>query len=296
MRFRMFLLFTGAAAILLCPKPAGANQDKYSSAASVAAELKSAEEGDSDFQYLLANDYLRGSRVRQNVAEAMKWLRKAAEQGHLAAQSKLGQMYHEGKDVARDDSEALKWIGKAAEEGVLKAQEYLGQMYDTEQDCVHAYMWLTVSVDGSVNKVDLSKAATRLRGSILKKMTPEQIEEAQRLAKEWESAYVKKMPDYLRRTPAIPGIWGVKFPTTLHEEMPTVTAEARNAHIEGTVLLHCIVRKDGTVDSFKILRGLGYGLDISAIATISKKWRFKAGTFQNEPVDAQILIEVNFRL
>jgi uncharacterized protein len=296
MRFRMFLLFTGAAAILLCPKHAGAIQNNSSSSAAIAAQIKAAESGDSDYQYLLANDYLQGLRVRKNADEAMKWLQKAAEQGHLAAQFKLGQMYHEGKDVARNDSEALKWIGKAADEGDLKAQEYLGQMYGTAQDCIHAYMWLTVSVDGSVNKVDLSKAATRLRDSILKKMTPEQIEEAQRLAKEWEAAYVKKMPDYLRRTPAIPSIWGVKFPAVLHEEKPSYAPEARSANIEGTVLFQFIVRKDGTVDSFKILRGLGHGLDISAITTVAKKWRFKAGTFQDEPVDVQILFEVSFHL
>jgi TonB family protein len=278
MRFRMFLLFIGAAAILLFPKHAGANQGNSLSSTSIAAEIRAAEGGDINHQYELANDYLLGIGVRQNFAEAMKWFRKAADRGHLAAQFQLGQMYHEGNGIARDDSEALKWLGKSADEGFLKAQEYLGQMYGNWQDYGNACMWLTVSVDGSVNREDLSTATTGLRDAILKKMTSGQINEAQRLAKEWESAYVKRMPDYLRRTPAVPGLWGLQFPSVLHEEKPPYTTEARNARIEGTVVFQCIVRKDGTVDSFKILRGLGYGLDVSAIATVAQKWRFKAGS------------------
>jgi len=50
------------------------------------------------------------------------------------------------------------------------------------------------------------------------------------------------------------------------------------------------------VDSFKVIRGLGYGLDESAITTIASKWRFKPATFRGMPVDFEINIEVAFRL
>ena len=66
--------------------------------------------------------------------------------------------------------------------------------------------------------------------------------------------------------------------------------------IEGTVLLQCIVRKDGTVDEVKVLKGLGYGLDESAIETIATKWRFQPGTYKDEPVDVSVNIDVSFRL
>jgi TonB family protein len=62
------------------------------------------------------------------------------------------------------------------------------------------------------------------------------------------------------------------------------------------VLLELIVRKDGTPDSFRVLRGLGYGLDESAISTIANKWRFKPGTFNGVPADVLIKVEVSFRL
>jgi TonB family protein len=89
---------------------------------------------------------------------------------------------------------------------------------------------------------------------------------------------------------------GVKEPTVIFEVKPNYTEEARKARIEGIVLLQLVVRKDGSTDSFKVVRGLGYGLDESAISTIANKWRFKPGTKNGVPVDVQILIEVSFRL
>jgi TonB family protein len=89
---------------------------------------------------------------------------------------------------------------------------------------------------------------------------------------------------------------GVKAPEVLFQPLPAYTEEARKARAEGIVLIQAIIRKDGTVDSFKVLRGLGYGLDESAINTIATKWRFRAGTLRGEPVDVQANIEVSFRL
>jgi protein TonB len=66
--------------------------------------------------------------------------------------------------------------------------------------------------------------------------------------------------------------------------------------VEGIVLIQAIILKDSTVDSFKILRGLGYGLDPSAIIAIATKWRFRPGILNGEPVDVQTNIEVSFRL
>ena len=89
---------------------------------------------------------------------------------------------------------------------------------------------------------------------------------------------------------------GVKPPVVLFQPLPAYTEEARKARAEGIVLIQAVIRKDGTVDSFKVLRGLGYGLDESAINTIATKWRFKPGTFNGAPVDVQANIEVSFRL
>jgi TonB family protein len=89
---------------------------------------------------------------------------------------------------------------------------------------------------------------------------------------------------------------GVKAPIALRQPLPAYTEEARQARIEGFVLIQAIIRKDGTADTFKVLRGLGYGLDESAIQTIAFKWRFKPGTLNGTPVDVYANIEVSFRL
>jgi TonB family protein len=89
---------------------------------------------------------------------------------------------------------------------------------------------------------------------------------------------------------------GIEEPVPLFQPLPAYTPEARVARVEGIVFLQAIIRKDGAVDSFKVLRGLGYSLEESAIYTISKKWRFRPGTLNGEPVDVQVNIAINFKL
>jgi TonB family protein len=88
----------------------------------------------------------------------------------------------------------------------------------------------------------------------------------------------------------------VKAPIALVQPLPSYTDEARETHTEGIILLQAVIRKNGSVDSFKVLKGLGHGLDESAIDTISKRWRFKPGTRNGVSVDVRANIEVSFRL
>jgi general secretion pathway protein G len=93
----------------------------------------------------------------------------------------------------------------------------------------------------------------------------------------------------------VPGS-GMNAPAPLNQPLPPYTEEARKARIEGLVVLQAIIRKDGTVDSFRVVKGLGHGLDESAISTIAAKWRFKPATLNGTPVDTMANIEVRFRL
>jgi protein TonB len=86
------------------------------------------------------------------------------------------------------------------------------------------------------------------------------------------------------------------LPEILVEPTPYYTEEARKARKEGIVLLEAVIRANGTVDGFKIVRGLGYGLDESAIQTIAGRWKFKPATFRGVPIDFSVSIEVTFRL
>jgi TonB family protein len=67
---------------------------------------------------------------------------------------------------------------------------------------------------------------------------------------------------------------GVTAPEVLESPKPAYTEEARSARAEGMVALKGVIRKDGSVDTFEVVKGLGYGLDESAIHTVATQWRF----------------------
>jgi TonB family protein len=89
---------------------------------------------------------------------------------------------------------------------------------------------------------------------------------------------------------------GVSEPEAILQPKPRYSPEARANKVEGIMLLQAVIDKDGTVRDAKILRGLGYGLDESAIDTMTKQWRFKPGTYNGQPVAVQVNIEITFRL
>jgi uncharacterized protein len=116
--------------------------------------------------------------------EAAKWFRKAADQGLAVAQSELGVSYRSGRGVTQDDAEAAKWFRKAADQGDDKGQYNLGLLYASgqgvPQDYVLAHMWFNLSAAQG------NQLATYSRDFMAEHhMTPAQIAEAQKLAREW---------------------------------------------------------------------------------------------------------------
>jgi len=85
---------------------------------------------------------------RGDYAKAVELFRKAAEQGDAYAQYNLGQMYDKGKGVKQDYVETHKWVSLAAAQGLKKAIEN--------------------------------------REMVASQLTPAQMTEAQRLAREWK--------------------------------------------------------------------------------------------------------------
>ena len=90
---------------------------------------------------------------------------------------------------------------------------------------------------------------------------------------------------------------GVTLPRVLHEERPQYTSDAMRAKVQGTVLLECVVRPDGSVGDVQVIRSLDptFGLDQQAVAA-ARKWRFAPGTRLGEPVPVLITIELTFTL
>jgi TonB family protein len=76
---------------------------------------------------------------------------------------------------------------------------------------------------------------------------------------------------------------------------PRYSEEARQAGIEGTVVLYGEVAPDGLAHNFRVLRSMGHGLDENAVEAVSK-WRFRPGKKDGKLVTVASTFEVNFRL
>lgn len=88
----------------------------------------SAERGDADAAFELANLYARGSGVPADRAAADGWMLRAAELGDREAMGIIGDMYATGTRVAQDAPTALSWYDRAADAGHGEAAFNAGVM------------------------------------------------------------------------------------------------------------------------------------------------------------------------
>ena len=139
---------------------------------------------------MLGVSYERGAGVPQDSVEAAKWYRLAAEQGNASAQFILGSLHLGGRHVPQDYDKAVKWLRLAAEQGYAIAQVVLGSLYlkgvGVPQDYVQAHMWFNLAAASySTDEARRDVAVSKLN-AVAKAMTPAQVAEAERLAREWK--------------------------------------------------------------------------------------------------------------
>ncbi len=151
-----------------------------------------ADQGHAASQCFLGARCATGEGVTQDDTEAVRWTRLAAEQGVSSAQYNLGLMYYEGEGVTKDDTEAAGWYRLAAEQGNGDAQFNLGVIYANGEaggapDYLQAHMWFNRAASRRTG--EQRENAVNYRDLIAGRMTPTQIAEAQRLAREWDAAH-----------------------------------------------------------------------------------------------------------
>jgi len=88
---------------------------------------------------------------------------------------------------------------------------------------------------------------------------------------------------------------GISAPQPISTPDPEYTEEARRAKTQGTCILWLIVDAEGRPRDIRVVRGLGFGLDVKAIEAV-KQWRFEPAQKDGKPVNVQISVEVGFRL
>ena len=143
---------------------------------------RAAEDGAVNAQFWLGLMYENGRGVKRNRQQSLKWFLKAAKQGNSDAQVSLGQAYEDGDGVPQDYAQAAEWYRKAAEHvpdygGAGQGRNDLGLLYldglGIPQDYVEAYKWFALA------------GVTRNMNEAAKRMTQDQVAEAQRRAKAW---------------------------------------------------------------------------------------------------------------
>lgn len=159
---------------------------------------RAAEQGLAGAQYHLGAAYQDGHGVPQDYFQAAVWYRHAAEQGLAEAQHSLGVCYERGKGVPEDKAQAVAWYRLAAEQGLPVAQFALGSCYKygkgIPQDNVEAHKWFnlaTVAAAREFGETQRQDVAER-RDALARDMTPAQIAEAQKRARDWMEAFEKR--------------------------------------------------------------------------------------------------------
>jgi TPR repeat protein len=147
-----------------------------------------AEQGNVDSQLQIGFMYYEGDKVNKDYQQASYWLKKAAERGDDLAQTMLGMMHLRGEGTAINYPQAAYWLTNAAEQGNRQAQGALAKMYEEGlgviQDYVLAYKWYNLAAL-SLNDT-WSNFLRQKRDALSIKMSSTQIEESQRLTREWK--------------------------------------------------------------------------------------------------------------
>lgn len=88
---------------------------------------------------------------------------------------------------------------------------------------------------------------------------------------------------------------GISPPEKIFAPQPGYTEEARQARIQGSVILQTVIDKQGKVRKVEVIKGLPLGLDASAVETV-KTWTFKPASQEGEPIAVYYTLILNFSL
>src|SRR5713226_7507560 len=72
---------------------------------------------------------------------------------------------------------------------------------------------------------------------------------------------------------------------------PTLISE----RVAGEVILYAVIRRDGSVDSIQLVRGIDEQLDANAIKAL-RQWKFRPGAKQGIPIELEAIVHIPFRL
>jgi TPR repeat protein len=154
---------------------------------------KAAKLGNASAAYNLGVIYTQGKTKGQgpkkNAKTAEKWFKQAAEVGHLDAQYNVGVICLDRGEVG----EAAKWFQLAAARGEPQSQFILATMYaagdGVDKNFVEALAWHDLAAQKGSGNLEL-------RRFLAEAMTPQQIDQAERLVAERARAEAEAQDEF----------------------------------------------------------------------------------------------------
>jgi protein TonB len=90
---------------------------------------------------------------------------------------------------------------------------------------------------------------------------------------------------------------GYSYPSCLYCPTPPFSDASFKLKIQGAVVLDAIIGADGRASNIHLSKGLGYGLDESAIKYVRDIWRYKPALGPDgKPAAVHMLVEVDFNI
>jgi TonB family protein len=82
-------------------------------------------------------------------------------------------------------------------------------------------------------------------------------------------------------------------PAPLRKVDPKYPPTLINEHVEGEVVLYAVIRRDGSVDSIQLVRGIDEQLDANAMNALSQ-WKFRPALREGTPVELEAIVHIPF--
>lgn len=141
---------------------------------------KTADYGDIQSQFLMAQAYEFGKEVGPDAKKALIFYKRAAQQNHLESCMRLGQIYSEEKWVKADLDQSIFWYKRAARLGYIPAELKLSDIYAAKGDegLIEAYFWLARATQKMFpDAKDLEEKSPRLK-DLAAQMTEQELRQA----------------------------------------------------------------------------------------------------------------------
>ena len=80
----------------------------------------------------------------------------------------------------------------------------------------------------------------------------------------------------------------------INKVTPQYPPIAKTAHVSGTIILHAIISKDGSIEKLEYVSGPA--LLMASAMTAVREWKYKPTMLNGQPVEVDTTVEVVFSL